>query len=74
MKRSSYRVTDFDFVLVIVEELSICYVFPVEVFISYGGQIQFVESVKRQRKPKSFVYRERWELILEWAAQKGISV
>src|SRR6516164_5659589 len=39
MKRQPYRAKDFDFALVYLEDLSLFYVFPVDVFIGYGSQI-----------------------------------
>jgi len=68
MLRQAYRTVDFDFALVHVEELELFYVFPVDVFIAYAGQIYLVESDKRQRKPRSAEYREAWDLISNWAA------
>ena len=44
-----------------------------KIFISYGSEIHLVETVKRQRKPKSGDYRNAWNLILQRAASKGIS-
>ena len=63
MKRQAYQAKDFDFALVYVDELSLFYVFPVDVFIEYASQIYIVESGKRQRKPRSAEYREAWDLI-----------
>jgi len=74
MVRESYELADFDFALVYVETLDVFYVFPVEVFIAYAGQIQLVESDKRQRKPRSAIYRDAWELIPNWAARKETCV
>ncbi len=74
IKRSVYQASDFDFALVYIEELNLFYVFPVNVFINYGSEIHMVESQKRQRKPKSLQFRDAWNLILEWATQKVISV
>ena len=74
MVRELYSSSDFDFALVRVEEFDLFYVFPVEVFISYAGQIQLVESDKRQRKPRSAKYREAWELISNWAAREETCV
>lgn len=65
MLREAYTQSDFDFALVYVEKLDIFYVFPVEVFISYGSEIHLVESQKRQRKPRSAQYRNAWDLILQ---------
>jgi hypothetical protein len=68
MKREAYSTNDFDFALAYLEELNLFYVFPVEVFIAYAGQIAIVETDKRQRKPRSANYREAWDLIQTWAA------
>jgi hypothetical protein len=64
----TYKVSDFDFALAWIENLQIAYVFPVDVFISFRGQIHLVESEKRQRKPRSFGYRNAWNLIDQWDA------
>jgi len=74
MLRSSYRKEDFDFALAYIEELDVFYVFPVEVFTNYGSEIHMVEASKRQRKPLSSDFRNAWELISQWAAQKETSV
>jgi hypothetical protein len=68
MVRMPYTVKDFDFAVVYIEDLRVFYVFPSEVFIGYGSEIHFVETDKRQRKPKSFGFRNAWELIEQWAA------
>jgi hypothetical protein len=34
-------------------------------FVSYGSEIHFIETHKRQRKPRSAKYRDAWELILQ---------
>jgi len=70
MLRARYEVGDFDFALAYLEELDLFYVFPVEVFIAYAGQITIVESDKRQRRPRSAIYREAWDLISLWAASR----
>jgi hypothetical protein len=44
------------------------------VFISYGSEIHLVETEKRQRKPRSTVYRDAWELILQVSLGKENSV
>jgi hypothetical protein len=72
--RSPYVENDFDFALAYIDELDVFYVFPVDVFISYGSEIHLVESGKRQRKPRSSDYREAWHLILQkGATQKETS-
>jgi hypothetical protein len=68
MTRDEYDESDFDFALVYLAESDLFYVFPVDVFISYGSEIHMVEADKRQRKPKSANYRDAWNLISQWAA------
>ncbi len=68
MVRDVYKPTDFDFTLVYIPDHDLFYVFPVDVFVSYGSEIHMVEAEKRQRKPRSAKYRDAWELILQWAA------
>jgi hypothetical protein len=67
MRRDYYSNNDFDFAVVYVTD-DLFYVFPAEVFNSYGSEIHLVEACKRQRKPKSAAFRNAWELILQWAA------
>jgi PD-(D/E)XK endonuclease len=74
MVREAYKKSDFDFALVYIEILDLFYVFPVDVFISYGSEIHLVETEKRQRKPRSAVYRDAWELILQVSLGKENSV
>ena len=47
--------------------------YQAKVFINYGSEIHLVEADKRQRKPRSAVFRNAWELILQWAVPKVIS-
>jgi PD-(D/E)XK endonuclease len=65
MLREVYQLTDFDFALAYVEPLDLFYIFPVDVFVSYGSEIHLVEAEKRQRKPRSSQYRNAWNLMLE---------
>ena len=74
MKRQLYGLQDFDFALVYLEELTLFYVFPVDVFIEYASQIYMVESGKRQRKPRSANFREAWDRISNWAAREETCV
>ena len=67
MLREVYKQSDFQFALVYIEKLDLFYVFPVDVFIGYGSQIHIVEAEKRQRKPRSVLYRDAWELIWQLA-------
>jgi hypothetical protein len=71
MVRELYAPQDFDFALAYIDELDVFYVFPVDVFISYGSEIHLVESEKRQRRARSAGYREAWGLI---AGQKALQV
>jgi len=70
MVRDWYAPTDFDFALAYVEDADVFYVFPVDVFISYGSGIHLVEADRRQRKPRSAVHRDAWNLISQWAARE----
>ena len=74
MVRSNYALSDFDFALVYLAELDLFYIFPVDVFISYGSEIHMVEADRRQRKPKSATFRDAWALILHWAAREETHV
>jgi PD-(D/E)XK endonuclease len=67
MLREVYQLTDFDFALAYIEPLDLFYVFPVDVFISYGSEIHLVEAEKRQRKPRSMEYRDAWNLMMPLA-------
>lgn len=68
MVRDVYKLVDFNFALVYIPDHDLFYVFPVDVFVSYGSEIHMVEAEKRQRKPRSAEFRDAWELILQWAA------
>jgi hypothetical protein len=70
MLRETYTLSDFEFALAYIEDLDLFYVFPVDVFISYGSEIHLVECDKRQRKPRSAQYRGAWKLILQRAARE----
>jgi hypothetical protein len=73
MIREGYTPSDFDFALAYLPDKDLFYVFPVEVFIGYASEIHLVEANRRQRKPRSADYRDAWNLILHWAAQKETS-
>jgi len=68
MVRELYSTADFDFALAYIEDLRVFYVFPVDVFISYGSGLHLVETDRRQRKPRSAEFRSAWNLISQWAA------
>ncbi len=70
MLRQAYSDLDFDFALVYLPEIETFYVLPVDVFIGYGSEIHFVETDKRQRRPRSTEYRDAWVLISQWAARE----
>ncbi|MFH1129021.1 MAG: group I intron-associated PD-(D/E)XK endonuclease [Candidatus Omnitrophota bacterium] len=63
MLRKYYNAGDFDFAIIYLADLEVFYVMPVAVFSSYRSTITLIESTKRQRKPKSAEYRERWDLL-----------
>lgn len=63
MLRQYYNADDFDFAIIYLADLNIFYVIPVSVFANYKSTITFIESNKRQRKPKSAEYKERWDLL-----------
>lgn len=63
MRRARYTVDDFDFAILYIPEKEIFYIMPVGVFISYQSGISLVEQSKRQRRPRSVQYRERWDLL-----------
>jgi hypothetical protein len=63
MRRSRYAPRDFDFAILYVADRHVFYVMPVEVFTRYRSGISLVETDKRQRRPASAAYRERWDLL-----------
>ena len=63
MIRERYDSNDFDFAVIYLADLHVFYVMPVKVFSSYESTVTFVETDKRQRKPKSAEYKERWDLL-----------
>jgi hypothetical protein len=69
MLRARYKSEDFDFAILYLEDSRVFYVMPVAVFNSYSSTISLVETEKRQRKPRSAEYRERWDLLSVWATQ-----
>jgi hypothetical protein len=65
MKRDRYTTGDFDFAILYIDSLNVFYIIPFPVFNAYSSTICLVESGKRQRKPHSSRYRERWDLLSE---------
>ena len=45
------------------QDLNIFYIMSQTVFSSYKSEISLVETVKRQRKPRSAEYKENWDLL-----------
>lgn len=68
MKREKYSNEDFDFAIIFISDLNVFYVMPVNIFNSFAGAITLHEGVSRQRKPKSFAYKEAWDLIGKYIA------
>ena len=64
MIRKHYTRNDFDFAIIYIQDLNVFYIMPVGAFSSYKSEISLVETTKRQRKPKSAEYRERWDLLI----------
>ena len=71
MLRHRYSKNDFDFAILHLngDYRNVFYVMPVSIFISYRSGISLVEAEKRQRKPRSAQYRDRWDLLSKWAVQ-----
>ena len=65
MLRQRYGVDDFDFAIIYLADINVFYIMPVSVFSCYGSTISFIEKDKRQRKPQSAEYRERWDMLSE---------
>jgi len=71
MRRDRYAEGDFDFAILYLADRNVYYVMPVDVFTSYRSGVSLVEAAKRQRRPRSAAYRERWDLLSGWAARFG---
>ncbi|MDD5496768.1 MAG: group I intron-associated PD-(D/E)XK endonuclease [Candidatus Omnitrophica bacterium] len=69
MRRARYDEKDFDFAILHIDNPDTFYVMPSSVFATYRSGISLVETEKRQRKPRSALYRERWDLLSKWAVQ-----
>ena len=63
MLRDRYDGDDFDFAVLYIDSLYVFYVMPISVFSTYSSTITLIETDKRQRKPRSAEYRERWDLL-----------
>ncbi len=69
MLRARYDKNDFDFAILYIDNLDVFYVMPIEVFSSFKSGITLVEAETRQRRPRSYQYREAWDLLKKWAVQ-----
>jgi len=63
MLRKHYSANDFDFAVIYLADIGSFYVMPVSIFSKYGSTITIVEADKRQRRPVSAEYKERWDLL-----------
>ena len=63
MLRKRYDEKDFDFAIIYIPDLNVFYIMPQRIFSNYKSEISLVETVKRQREPKSVKYREQWDLL-----------
>jgi hypothetical protein len=69
MLRDRYSADDFDFAILYIDDLKVFYIMPVDVFSSYKSAISLVEKSTRQRRARSYKYRESWKLLSKRAAQ-----
>ena len=63
MLRKRYDENDFDFAILYIDSLHVFYVMPFSIFSNYSSTVSLIETDKRQRKPNSAEYRERWDLL-----------
>ena len=63
MVRSHYHASDFDYAILYIQDHDIFYVMPNKEFCSYRSEITLSEGRSRQRKPRSYRYREAWDLL-----------
>lgn len=63
MLRARYTANDFDFAILHISRENVYYIMPIAAFAAYRSGISLVEGRKRQRKPRSWRYRERWDLL-----------
>ncbi len=72
MKRMRYSREDFDYAILVNLETKAFYVMPVEIFISYASSIAIVDGKTRQRRPKSSMYKDRWDLLTLRPAENSV--
>ncbi|MBX2874587.1 MAG: hypothetical protein KTR30_20870 [Saprospiraceae bacterium] len=58
MLRANYRYEDFDYAILYIPKLEVFYIMPTIEFNSFDSEIHLVETVKRQRTPRSATFRE----------------
>jgi len=63
MVRDRYSSQDFDIAIIYLQDRKVYYIMPVEIFNRYASSLSIVEDQKRQRLPRSYEFRERWDLI-----------
>ena len=63
MRRTRHHSRDFDIAFVYLPDREVFYVLPVNIFTNYQSGLSLVEGERRQRKPRSAMYRERWDLL-----------
>lgn len=63
MQRKKYADDDFDFAVIYLGDKKVFYVIPAKIFNGFASTIYFIEDDKRQRLPKSAVYKDCWHLI-----------
>lgn len=72
MLRARYKSDDFDIAILYIEDQQVFYLMPHDVSNSYASTISLVEADKRQRKPRSLQYRNRWDLLTSWAPHSAM--
>ena len=63
MLRKPYQCGDFDYAIVHIPDGKIVYIMPILEFLSYRSEITFIENSSRQRRPRSWKFREAWHLL-----------
>jgi len=66
-KYVKYNDNDFDFAIMVIIEHNILYIMPSNIFNSYGSIITLLNpnnEDKSQRLPKSYEYKNAWQLLI----------